>query len=181
MSKKEKPFDFSSFEKEAIEQLRAGAPLTGKDGVMTPLLKNFLEKALEAEMKMHMNAEERADGNRLNGKSSKKLKGTFGEFDLKTPRDRQNTFEPEIVKKREVYLGKDLESKIISLYGMGTSVEDIRAHIEEMYGTKVSAGFISEVTDQIIPLVKDWQDRPLDAVYPIIWLDAMYYRIRGRW
>lgn len=172
-------FDFESFRGEAISQLQSGAPLTGKDGVMTPLLKMFLEKALEAEMNQHLQAtKQSSSNNRLNGKSSKTVKGGFGEFNLTRPRDRHSSFEPEIVKKREVFLGKDLEDKIINLYGLGMSVEEIRSHIVEMYGTEVSAGFISEVTDQIIPVVKEWQNRPLESVYHMIWLDAMYYRIR---
>jgi transposase-like protein len=178
MSKDNDDFDFSAFQQKALEQLQSGAPLTGKDGVMTPLLKMFLEKALDAELSQHLGEAEKQKGNRRNGKSSKKVKSSFGEFPLETPRDRSGSFEPQMVKKREVFLGKDVEQKIINLYGMGMSVEDIRSHIQEMYGTGVSAGFISEVTDQIIPALKDWQSRPLEAVYPIIWLDAMYYRIR---
>jgi len=178
MSKDNDDFDFSAFQQKALEQLQSGAPLTGKDGVMTPLLKMFLEKALDAELSQHLGEAEKQKGNRRNGKSSKKVKSSFGEFPLETPRDRSGSFEPQMVKKREVFLGKDVEQKIINLYGMGMSVEDIRSHIQEMYGTGVSAGFISEITDQIIPALKDWQSRPLEAVYPIIWLDAMYYRIR---
>ena len=178
MEEDNKDFDFSAFQAEAIKKLQSGAPITGKDGVMTPLLKMFLEKALDSELTHHLDDSERKKGNRRNGKSSKKVKGSFGEFPLETPRDRSGSFEPQMVGKREVFLGKDLEQKIINLYGIGMSVEDIRSHIEEMYGTKISAGLVSEITDQVIPLVKEWQNRPLDAVYPIIWLDAMYYRIR---
>ena len=178
MEEDNKDFDFSAFQAEAITKLQSGAPITGKDGVMTPLLKMFLEKALDSELTHHLDDSERKKGNRRNGKSSKKVKGSFGEFPLETPRDRSGSFEPQMVGKREVFLGKDLEQKIINLYGIGMSVEDIRSHIEEMYGTKISAGLVSEITDQVIPLVKEWQNRPLDAVYPIIWLDAMYYRIR---
>ena len=178
MEEDNKAFDFSAFQAEAIKQLQSGAPITGKDGVMTPLLKMFLEKALDSELTHHLDESERKQGNRRNGKNSKKVKGSFGEFPLETPRDRNGSFEPQMVGKREVFLGKDLEQKIINLYGLGTSVEEIRSHIEEMYGTTISAGLVSEITDQVIPLVKEWQNRPLDSVYPILWLDAMYYRIR---
>lgn len=171
-------FNFEAFQSEAIKKLQSGSAITGKDGVMTPLLKMFLEKALEVELSHHLKTAQSSSGNRRNGKSSKTVKGSFGEFPLETPRDRNNSFDPQLVKKREVFLGKDLEDKIINLYGLGMSVSDIRAHIEEMYGTTVSAGFISEVTDQIIPELKAWQNRPLEPVYVIIWLDAMYYRIR---
>ena len=174
----EPAFDFNKFESEAIAQLRSGAPIMGKEGVMTPLLKQFLEKALEVELSSHLDCLERSNSNRKNGKTSKSVKGSFGSFDLETPRDRLGSFEPEIVKKREVFLGKDLEERIINLYGMGMSLADIRSHLLVLYGTSVSTGFISELTDQIIPLVKEWQERPLEEVYPIIWLDAMYYRIR---
>jgi len=178
MDKDNEDFDFSAFQSEAIKKLQSGAPITGKDGVMTPLLKMFLEKALDSELSHHLDDTERKQGNRRNGKGRKKVKGSFGEFPLDTPRDRNGSFEPQMVGKREVFLGKDLEQKIINLYGLGTSVEEIRSHIEEMYGTTISAGLVSEITDQVIPLVKEWQNRPLDTVYPILWLDAMYYRIR---
>ncbi|MDF9796259.1 transposase-like protein [Catalinimonas alkaloidigena] len=132
-------FDFNEFEKEAIKSLKDGQGLLGKEGVLTPLLKRFLEKALEAELDHHLDEEERSGGNRRNGSSKKQIKTTSGPVDLKTPRDRNSNFEPEIIGKREVYLGEDLEEKIIKLYARGMSYEDIRAHLAEIYDLEVSA------------------------------------------
>jgi putative transposase len=117
----EKEFNYEEFEKQAIEELRAGRGALGKDGVLTPLLKRFLEKALQAELEVHLE-EEKEKANRRNGKGSKRVRSSVGSFDLDTPRDRQGSFEPEIVKKREVFVGEDLEEKIIRLYARGMSL-----------------------------------------------------------
>lgn len=114
-------FDFNKFEEQAIQQLQDGQGLLGKEGVLTPLLKRFLEKALEGELAHHLDEEERSKGNRRNGKGSKQLKTSSGPIALDTPRDRQGSFEPQIVGKRAVYLGDDLEEKIIRLYARGMS------------------------------------------------------------
>jgi len=171
-------FNFNKFEKEAIESLKDGQGLLGKDGIMTPLLKRFLEKALEAEMDHHLNEEERNTGNRRNGSSKKEVKTTSGPVNLSTPRDRKSNFEPEIIGKREVYLGEDLEEKIIKLYARGMSYEDIRAHLAEIYDLEVSAGKLSQITDKIIPELDAWRNRPLETLYPIVYLDAIHFKIR---
>jgi len=177
MEKKEK-FDYESIKKKTLEQLRSGKSLFGKDGAFAPLLKDILEAAMEGELEGHLDEEERASGNRKNGKTSKKLKTADGTIDLETPRDRAASFEPQIVKKRETILAESLESKIIGLYGHGMSLRDISAHIKEMYDTEISAATLSAITDKIIPLVKEWQSRPLDPLYCIVWLDAMYYKVK---
>jgi transposase-like protein len=97
---------------------------------------------------------------------------------LSTPQDRQSNFEPQIVKKRETLLADNLAPKIIGLYGLGMSFRDISNHIKEMYDVDVSHDTLSEITDRVIPQVKEWQNRPLEAVYPIVWLDAMHYKVR---
>lgn len=171
-------FDFNKFEKEAIENLKEGQGLLGKEGVLTPLLKRFLEKALEAELDHHLDEEERSGGNRRNGSSKKQIKTTSGPVDLKTPRDRKSNFEPKIIGKREVYLGDDLEEKIIKLYARGMSYEDIRAHLVEIYDLEVSAGKLSQITDKIIPELEAWRSRPLEALYPIVYLDAIHFKVR---
>jgi putative transposase len=172
------PFDYEGTKKKALEQLRSGKSLFGKDGAFAPMLKEFLESALEAEIEEHLNEEQREDGNRKNGKTSKKLKTGDGTIDLDTPRDRSSTFDPQIVRKRETILAESLEPKIIGMYGHGMSLRDISAHIKDMYDTDVSAATLSAITDKIIPQVKEWQSRPLEQLYCIVWLDAMYYKVK---
>jgi putative transposase len=174
----QEPFDFEAFKQDAIKKLRNGKSLTGTEGILTPLIKQFLEGALQAEIESHLDQEERGSGNRKNGKTRKTVKSSEGQFELETPRDRNGSFEPEIVKKREVFLGEDLENKIVSLYGIGMSLRDISKHIQEMYGTEVSAATLSSITDKIIPQIKEWQSRPLDSVYTFVWLDAMHYKVK---
>lgn len=161
---------------EAIEQLRAGKSLTGKGGILTPLIKELTEVALEAELESHLSQE--VLKNRKNGKSKKRMKTSQGTFELEVPRDRNSTFEPQIVKKRQTSISDEIETKIISLYSYGMSYSQIRENIEEIYGIEVSEGTISTITDKIIPKVKEWQARALDRLYPFVWMDAIHYKIR---
>lgn len=170
--------EYEALKKKALEQFRTGKPLLGKDGAFAPLLKQFLESALSAEMEGHLTDQEREKGNRKNGISKKTIKSSVGSFEIETPRDRESSFEPEIVKKREIILADNLEDKIIGLYGLGTSLRDISGHIKEMYDTEISATTLSSITDRIIPQIKEWQQRPLDEVYCIVWMDAMHYKVR---
>jgi len=175
---KDKLNEYEARKKKALEKFRQGKHLLGKDGAFQPLLKEFLESALEAEATEHLDLDERSNGNRRNGTSKKLLKTSDGSFELETPRDRNGTFEPEIVKKRETILADNLEDKIIGLYGLGMSLRDISNHIEEMYGSSISATTLSEITDRVIPKIKEWQGRPLDEVYCIVWMDAMFYKVK---
>ncbi len=177
MEKKDK-FDYEELKRKTLEQLRSGKSLFGKDGAFAPLLKDILEAALEGEMEGHLDEEQRASGNRKNGKTSKRLKTADGTIDLDTPRDRTASFEPQIIRKRETILAESLESKIISMYGHGMSLRDISTHIKDMYDTEISATTLSSITDKVIPLVKEWQARPLEPLYCIIWLDAMFYKVK---
>lgn len=177
MEKKEK-FDYEALKRKTLEQLRSGKPLFGQDGAFAPLLKDILEAALDGELEGHLDEEQRSTGNRKNGKTSKRLKTADGTIDLETPRDRTASFEPQIIKKRETILAESLESKIISMYGHGMSLRDISTHIKDMYDTEISAATLSSITDKIIPLVKEWQCRPLEPLYCIIWLDAMFYKVK---
>jgi putative transposase len=170
--------EYEALKKKALEQFRTGKPLLGKDGAFAPLLKQFLESALCAEMDEHLTVQEREKGNRKNGTSKKMIKSSVGSFELETPRDRESSFEPDIIKKRETILADSLEDKIIGLYGLGTSLRDISTHIKEMYDTEISSSTLSSITDRIIPQIKEWQQRPLDEVYCIVWMDAMYYKVR---
>jgi transposase-like protein len=171
-------FDYDALKDKALSQLRSGKPLFGKDGAFGPLLKEFLEAAMEAELDEHLDDEQRDNGNRKNGHGSKKLKTADGTIELDTPRDRSGSFDPQIVRKRETILAESLEHKIIGLYGHGMSLRDISAHIKEMYDTDISAATLSSITDKVIPLVKEWQVRPLEDTYCIVWLDAMHYKVK---
>lgn len=160
----------------ALKQLREGKDLTGKDGILTPLIKQLTEAAMQAELEEHLSDKEQS--NRKNGSTSKTLKSPAGSFELDTPRDRAGSFEPQLVKKHQTHLTDELERKIIALFSLGTSYQDIRMHIEDLYGIHVSNGTINAVTDKLLPELQAWRERPLEAVYPIVWLDAIHYKIK---
>jgi len=180
MPKPNKPFefDYEAVKNKALAQLKTGKPLLGKEGALAPLFKSFLEAALEAELENHLQENKEDEINRRNGHGSKLLRTSEGSMELSTPRDRNGSFEPDIVKKRQTILADNLESKIIGLYGLGMSLRDIAAHIKEMYDTDISHTTLSEVTDRVIPAIRLWQAHVLENVYPIVWLDAMYYKVK---
>lgn len=162
----------------ALAQLRTGESLFGKDGAFAPLLKEFLEAALDGEMEAHLNEEERDKGNKRNGLGKKRVKTFAGEIEIATPQDRHSSFTPETIKKRESVLADNFSTKILGLYSMGMSLRDISNHLEEMYDVNISHNTLSEIIDKIVPKVKEWQSRPLEEVYPIVWLDAMHYKVK---
>ena len=161
---------------DALEQIKAGAKIDGKDGVLAPLIKQLTEAALQAELESHLTTE--INKNRKNGKSSKTMKSSVGEFELDVPRDRNGSYEPQIVKKHQTHISDHIEQKILSLYALGNSYSQISEHIQEMYGLEFSKATISSITDKVIPLLKEWQQRPLEAIYPFVWLDAIHYKIK---
>lgn len=172
-------FNFDEFKQAALHQLKQGQPLTGKDGILTPLIKSLLESTLEGEMDAHLfECRKSGDVNRRNGKTSKLMKTSTGSFDLLTPRDREGSFEPEIVKKRQTVLNESLDNKVLSLYAIGMSYESISEHLAELYGLEVSCAKISLITDKLLPLITEWRNRPLESVYPIVFLDAMHFKVR---
>jgi transposase-like protein len=162
---------------EAIQALREGKDLSGKDGIFTPLIKQITEAAMQAELEEHL-AKEESHTNRKNGTTGKTMKSPAGEFELKTPRDRAGTFEPQVVKKHQTHLTDELERKVIALFALGNSYQDIRAHIAEMYDISLSNGTLNAVTDKLLPELQAWRERDLEAIYPIVWLDAIHYKIR---
>ncbi|MFY4760382.1 IS256 family transposase [Aliarcobacter butzleri] len=161
---------------DALEQIKAGAKIDGKDGVLAPLIKQLTEAALQAELESHLTTE--INKNRKNGKSTKTMKSSVGEFELDVPRDRNGSYEPQIVKKHQTHMSDHIEQKILSLYALGNSYSQISEHIQELYGTEFSKATISAVTDKVIPLLKEWQQRPLESIYPFVWLDAIHYKIK---
>jgi putative transposase len=174
----EDKFDYEAFNKRLIEDIREGRSLIGKDGIFTPLIKMALEGSLKAELDEHLAATREADKNRRNGKTSKTVKSQLGTFDLDNPRDRNGTFVPRIIEKRQIKLSRDFDEKILSLFGLGMSYSDIQKHFKELYDYDVSDGTISAITDQLLPEIREWQNRPLESVYPVIWMDAMHYKVR---
>jgi putative transposase len=172
-------FNFGEFERSALDRLKAGEPLTGKEGILTPLIKRLLEASLEGEMEAHLeDCKRQSLSNRRNGKSTKVMKSDTGMFELQTPRDREGSFEPEIVKKRQTVLNESLDNKVLSLYALGMSYEAIAGHLAELYGLDISVAKISLITDKLLSVITEWRNRPLEAVYPIVFLDAMHFKVR---
>ena len=174
--KKEAAFDFKKFEASALEQLRSGKRLEGKDGVLAPLIKQLIEASMQGELNAHLSDSKGI--NRRNGKMGKQVKTAFGNVEIETPRDRNGTFEPQLIPKRQTSLGDALDHKIISLYGHGMSYNDICKHVEELYGLTVSPATLSTITDSVIEEVNSWRNRPLESVYPFMWLDAIHYKVK---
>lgn len=175
---------------EMIEQLKADLKkartyqdLMGNDGAIKKLIKTSLEGMLDAELTEHLGYEKyspqgRNSGNSRNGKTPKTLKNDNGEIDISVPRDRNSTFDPIIVKKYERTIGP-IEDKIISMYAKGMTTRDIQSHIQELYGLDISATLISQITDKIVDLAKQWHNRPLESIYPIVFFDAIHYKVQS--
>ena len=162
----------------AAEQLRTGKPLFGKDGALAPMLERILNAALEGEMDAHLNKESRESGNRRNGKMSKTVQTQYGEVTVETPRDRDGSFDPQTVRKRETILAEGMADQIIGMYAFGTSTREISSYFEREFNTRLSAETISAITDRVLPEIKEWKSRSLDAVYAICWLDAIHYKVK---
>ena len=177
----------TDFSPEILDQLLAGGSLkpedlAGEDGLFKRLKKALLERALGAELTHHLGYEKgdpggRGSGNSRNGTSGKTLLTDDGEIEIEVPRDRAGTFEPVIVAKGQTRFD-GFDEKIISLYGRGMTVREIQGHLAELYGTEVSPDLISKVTDAILEEVREWQSRPLEAVYPVVFFDALRVKIR---
>ena len=173
---------------EMIEQLKADLKkartyqdLMGQDGAIKKVLKMSLEGMLDAELTEHLGYDRyspdgKNSGNSRNGKSRKTLRNDNGELDLVVPRDRNASFDPVIVKKYERTLGA-IEDKIISMYAKGMTTRDIQSHVQELYGLEISPALVSQITDKIIDLAKEWHNRPLEAIYPIVFFDAIHYKV----
>ena len=174
-------FDFSKV-KEKLQEAKSLHDLTGPGGMMQIILKEALEQILKGEQKDHLGyspyqKEDSAQSNSRNGYSSKTLKTSVGPVEIAIPRDRQGSYAPQIIKKYEG-IDRDLERKITGMYARGMSVRDIKSQLEEAYGTEVSPAFISRVTDHLLEGIKQWQERPLEDIYPIVFLDAIHYKVR---
>ena len=160
----------------ALKQLQAGQALHGKDGILTPLVKQLTEAALAAELEQHLEGDPAP--NRKNGTSRKTIKTLGSEFELATPRDRAGRFDPQLVKKNQTRLTDDLERKILSMFALGMSYQAMRDHIREMYDMNISNGTLNAVTDKLLPELQSWRERELEAIYPFVWLDAIHYKVK---
>lgn len=152
------------------------------EGLIKQLSKHLIEGMLTAELDQHLGYEKhkpkgKNSGNSRNGYSTKTVKTSDGEVELEMPRDRNSSFEPQIIKKHQKDLS-GLENKIIAMYARGMSVRDIQAHLKEIYGTETSPGYISSVTDKVLELAHEWQSRPLDPLYVVMYFDAIHYKVR---
>lgn len=170
--------EFVRMREEIVKQCLAGKPLFGKDGALAPMIQSILNAVLEGEMDAHMSEEEREEGNRRNGKMEKQVQTPYGEITVSTPRDRNGSFEPQIIKKRETILAEGSADKIIGLYAIGASTREISRWYEENVGSSISAETISAITDRVLPEIKEWKSRQLDEVYAIVWLDAIHYKVK---
>ena len=144
----------------------------------------FMENGLEAELDEELGYSKydfrnKGTDNSRNGHSSKKLKTSFGDVEISTPRDRKGEFEPQLLKKNQTSISQDIEEKILSMYAKGMTTSDIETHIRDIYGVEVSDTTISRITDKILPIVREWQQRPLESVYAVVFMDAIHYHVRS--
>lgn len=165
-----------------LEGVKTQEDLAGPGGLLKQITKALVERMLAGELTHHLGYEKHGlaapgNGNTRNGKSQKTLKGESGEMEIAVPRDRNGTFDPQVVRKHQTRWD-GLDRQIIALYARGLTVRDIQAQLEEMYGVEVSAGLISEVTDEVLDEVKTWQNRPLENMYPVMFLDALMVKMR---
>ena len=173
-------FDFQRFKEEAMQGLYDGKKMGGTDGVFAPILKHLLESMLEGELNNHLEESKAAgESNRKNGKTKKTVRSLqSGHLEIESSRDRKGTFEPKILPKRQLIITEELEDKVIAMYARGMSTRNISEYVKEMYAMEISATEISHITDKIIPLMNEWRNRPLEAVYPFVFLDCMHYKVR---
>ena len=165
-----------------VRKCKTMEDVVGKNGLMQKLFKDIIQQLLEAEMEEHLGRERHersneANPNYRNGYSFKTIESSFGEVGLDIPRDRKAQFEPKIVKKYE-NVCNELDKKIIGLYACGMSVRDIQSEMEELYGIDVSPAMISKITDKVVEAAAEWQSRELDEIYPIVYMDAMHFKVR---
>lgn len=161
------------------ERLYSKKGLLGKESPFSEILQSMVDTMLDAEIDSFM-GEELASGkvNKRNGRTKKRVLSELGDLDISTPRDRNSDFEPEIVGKRQRELTSGLDDQILALYAQGNSIEDVRRLLENIYGVNISAGRISQITDKVLPQVQEWRNRELKSFYPVVYLDAIHFKVR---
>ena len=178
MSKKKLKLS-SELEEELKSHLKSKKPLFGEDSPFSGLLQTMVNTMLEGEVTHHLEEEQRkGKRNKRNGYISKQVISEGGLIDVSTPRDRSGTFDPEIISKRERQLSSGLDKQILALYAQGNSIEDVRRLLSQMYGVEISSGKISQITDQVLPELERWRTRELESFYPIVYMDAIHFKVR---
>lgn len=167
---------------EKLRNIKSLSDLTGSNGVIQEMIKQTVERILQAEQEVHLGYEpykkgEKPQKNSRNGYSSKRVKTSSGEVEIEIPRDREGTFEPQFIAKHQSF-DPDLERRVTSMYARGMSVRDIQAQLQEFYGVEVSPTLISKITDKVLDGIQVWQSRPLEDVYAVVFMDAIHYKIR---
>lgn len=172
-------FDFEVYRQKVIEGLIKGEPLTGESGLLKPLIADFVQGALDAELEDHLALEKKAErSNRRNGKQRKRIRTESGDVPIEYSRDRQSNFEPVTVRKGQRQMGLGFDNQIVELYAMSNSIADIRNHLYRMYGTEMSESRISGVINATWDRVKAWQERPLSSLYAVLFVDAVHINMR---
>ena len=167
--------------KEVVNRLYNGDPIVGEDGIFTDLLQALVNASLEGEMDHHLQEDsQQGKSNRRNGHIKKTVRSRIGPMQIVTPRDRDGSHDPQLIKKWERELSGGMDHVILSLYARGQSVDDVRHQLRELYGIEVSAGTISAVTDRVWDEIKSWQQRPLASCYAIVYLDAIHFKVRDQ-
>lgn len=181
MSKRRKE-QATAIELELAKHLKSGKKLLDEESPLINLMQKAIDAVLEGELDDHLTAERSADEsvkkNKRNGYTSKQVLGSLGMLNVNTPRDRNSTFEPEFIAKRQVEFNSGLDDEILALYAQGNSVEDVRRLIKKMFKVEISAGKISAITDRVLPLIQEWRSRPLLSMYAILYLDAIHFKVR---
>ena len=161
------------------ERLYSKKGLLGKESPFSEILQGMVDAMLDAEIESFL-TEERASGtaNKRNGKTGKRVISEIGDLHVSTPRDRNGDFEPELIGKRQRELTSGLDDQILALYAQGNSIEDVRRLLEDIYGVRISAGRISQITDKVLPEIQEWRTRNLQSFYPVVYLDAIHFKVR---
>jgi putative transposase len=167
-----------------LKEYQSPEDMFGSDGLLQQLTKALVERAMQAELTHHLGYQKHASegdntGNSRNGSFPKTIKGKRGQVQINVPRDRAGQYQPQLIKKGQTRFD-GFDDKIISMYSRGMTVREIQAHLKEIYGVEVSPDLISTVTDAVIDEVRTWQTRPLDAVYPIVYLDALVVKVKDQ-
>ena len=168
------------------EYLKDNPVKNGKDinSIMREMMSVILEEALDGELEEELgyskyDYKNKNTKNSRNGYSQKTIHTSYGDMDLDIPRDRTGNFEPQVIKKYQNSITQDMEEKILSMYAKGMTTNDIESHLNELYGIEVSDSTISRITDKVLPIIKEWQERPLEEVYAIVYLDAIHFHVRS--
>lgn len=178
-NKKNLPEEGSELYKRMKAHLYTKEKLLGEESPFSELLQKMVNGMLEGEMDSFMEEEKASKKkNKRNGKLAKQVLSELGPLYVETPRDRQGEFTPQIIEKRQRSLSSGLDDQIIALYAQGNSIEDVRRLLLKIYGVEISAGKISQITDKILPVIRDWQERPLREFYPVVYLDAIHFKVR---